>query len=98
MATDRSYVLTWYYSHGYPLADFRASWHQSDTPNHANIRYEVKEGDRQFVRDVITTGLEDDPGRISLTNASLSRPDSLIAVGAKRNSASILRHGCLRAG
>ena len=57
MATDRSYLLTWYYSHGYPLADFRASWHQSDTPNHANIRYEVTEGDRQFVRDVITTGL-----------------------------------------
>ncbi len=57
MATDRSYVLTWYYSHGYPLADFRATWDQSDTPNHANIRYQVTEGERQFVRDVITTGL-----------------------------------------
>jgi outer membrane protein insertion porin family len=58
MATDRSYVLTWYYSHGYPNADFKAEWHHSDTPNHVNIRYAITEGDRKFVRDVITTGLK----------------------------------------
>jgi outer membrane protein insertion porin family len=58
MATDRSYILTRYYSQGYPEADFKAEWHHSDTPNHVNIRYEIKEGDRKFVRDVITTGLK----------------------------------------
>jgi len=30
MAADRSYVLTWYHSNGYPNADFRASWQPSD--------------------------------------------------------------------
>jgi outer membrane protein insertion porin family len=58
MATDRNHVLSWYYSNGYPRANFKAAWHHSDTPNHVNVRYEVTEGDRQFVRDVLTTGLK----------------------------------------
>jgi outer membrane protein insertion porin family len=58
MAADRGLVLTWYYSHGYPKADFVATWQPSGAPNHVNIVYTVKEGDRQYVREVITTGLQ----------------------------------------
>lgn len=57
MAVDRSFLLTWYYSRGYPKADFRAAWSISG-PNHVNIVYTVVEGDRQYVQDVITTGLK----------------------------------------
>jgi Outer membrane protein/protective antigen OMA87 len=58
MAADRGFVLTWYYSHGFPDADFTASWQPSGTPNHVNITYNVKEGRRQYVRDVVVTGLK----------------------------------------
>ena len=57
MAVDRSFLLTAYYSRGYPKADFRAAWNIS-SPSHVNIVYTVAEGDRQYVRDVITTGLK----------------------------------------
>jgi len=57
MAADRSVILTWYYSHGYPDADFRAAWHLAG-PNRVNIGYTVSEGERQYVRGVMTTGLK----------------------------------------
>ena len=58
MASDRNFVLTWYYSHGYSKAEFKASWSQSATPKHVNIVYTISEGEQQFVRDVLTTGLK----------------------------------------
>ncbi len=57
MAADRSSILTWYYTNGFPKADFRASWQQAATPHRVNIKYEITEGDRQYVRDIVTTGL-----------------------------------------
>jgi outer membrane protein insertion porin family len=58
IGVDRSYLLTWYYSHGYPKATFGASWQPSSAPHHVNITYTVSEGERQFVRDLFTTGLK----------------------------------------
>jgi len=57
MASDRSFILTWYYSHGYPRADFQAAW-QISSPAHVKIIYTVNEGERQYVRQVLTTGLK----------------------------------------
>ena len=57
MAADRSYILTRYYSQGHPQADLRAAWQPSGTPQHVNVVYTVTEGPRQFVRDIVTTGL-----------------------------------------
>lgn len=57
MASDRNYVLTWYFSHGYPNAEFRAAWQLAGEPTHVNIVYTVAPGVRQYVRDVILTGL-----------------------------------------
>ena len=56
MATDRNAILTRYFEHGFPAATFKASWQMSDTPHHVNVRYEITEGDRQYVRRVITSG------------------------------------------
>ena len=52
MAADRSLILTWYYSRGFPQADFKAGWQQTG-PNRVSISYTVVEGERQYVRDVI---------------------------------------------
>jgi outer membrane protein assembly complex protein YaeT len=58
MAADRNYILTWYYSNGYPKADLRAAWHRAGTPNRANVFFTVTEGERQYVRDVLTSGFK----------------------------------------
>ena len=57
MAADRSLILTWYYSRGFPQADFKAGWQQTG-PNRVSISYTVVEGERQYVRDVILSGLK----------------------------------------
>src|SRR5207249_9902452 len=56
-ASDRSQALTYYYERGFPNANFEASWRPSDTPHHVNVVYKLTEGDRQHVRDVVTSGL-----------------------------------------
>ncbi|HVW11143.1 MAG TPA: BamA/TamA family outer membrane protein [Bryobacteraceae bacterium] len=58
MTADRSAVLTWYYSHGYPDATFHAQWQISDTPNHVDITYTIQEGAPQFVRGILIHGLQ----------------------------------------
>jgi outer membrane protein assembly complex protein YaeT len=57
IAADRVTILTWYFSNGYPRADLQASSEQGSTANRARVTFAVEEGDRHFVRDVITTGL-----------------------------------------
>jgi outer membrane protein assembly complex protein YaeT len=56
LATDRNAVLTYYYEHGFPSAEFKAKWQPSGVPHHVNVVYEVTEGARQFVRRVMTSG------------------------------------------
>jgi outer membrane protein insertion porin family len=58
MAADRSFILTWYYSNGFPKADMTAAWRMADVPNRAHVVYTITEGERQFVRDVLITGLK----------------------------------------
>jgi outer membrane protein assembly complex protein YaeT len=57
MAADRSAVLTWYYSHGYPSATFRAQWSESATRHHVDVTYTILEGAAQFVRGILMHGL-----------------------------------------
>jgi outer membrane protein assembly complex protein YaeT len=56
LATDRDAILTYYFKNGFPSATFKASWKPAGTPNHADVRYEINEGQRQYVREVITSG------------------------------------------
>ena len=58
LASDRDYLLTYYYARGFPKATFQAAWQPSGTPNHVNVTYSIKEGDREFVRGVLTSGLK----------------------------------------
>jgi outer membrane protein insertion porin family len=57
LAADRDLVLTYYYRNGFPKADFKAEWRPGAELNHVSVTYTVTEGDRQFVREVVTSGL-----------------------------------------
>jgi outer membrane protein assembly complex protein YaeT len=56
LASDRSVVLTYYYEHGFPDAKFKSSWVQT-APHHVDVTYTVTEGNRVYVRRVITSGI-----------------------------------------
>jgi outer membrane protein assembly complex protein YaeT len=58
LAVDRKEVLTYYYTRGFPDANFLAAWEPSGAPHHVNITYTVREGDRKYVRRVLTSGIE----------------------------------------
>ena len=80
LANDRNQMLTYYYEHGFPAANFHADWTPSDTPHHANITYTVTEGARQFVRQVITSGLRTTRQRLVDKKITLSPGDPLSPV------------------
>lgn len=57
IANDRETVLTFYYTRGFPKASFSANWQQI-MPGHVNVVYKITEGNREYVRDVLTSGLQ----------------------------------------
>jgi outer membrane protein insertion porin family len=57
IANDRETVLTFYYARGFPKATFIASW-KTAMPGHVSVVYNITEGDREYVRDVLTSGLK----------------------------------------
>ncbi|MDP9113658.1 MAG: BamA/TamA family outer membrane protein [Acidobacteriota bacterium] len=58
LGLDRTIVLNYYYAHGFPAATFTASWQLTGTPHHVNVVYDVSEGEPQYVRGVIVSGLK----------------------------------------
>lgn len=58
VATDRDAVLNWYFNNGYPDATFEATVNPSDAEGQVRLKYAVVEGRRNFVRDVLISGLE----------------------------------------
>jgi outer membrane protein insertion porin family len=57
VANDRSVILTYCYEHGFPDATFQFTWSPSDVPHHVNLTYTLTEGSRQYVRQVVTSGI-----------------------------------------
>ncbi len=58
VAADRDAVLGWYFNNGYPEAAFDAAAVPAEAPHRMIVRYQVREGRRNFVRDVLVRGLE----------------------------------------
>jgi outer membrane protein insertion porin family len=69
LANDRDSFLTYYYTHGFPKADFKAAWQQI-SPGHVHVVYTITEGDREFVRSVLISGLQ--TTRQSLVNQKIT--------------------------
>src|SRR5579864_4076574 len=70
LASDRDQVLTYYYSRGFPAATFNAAWQETGTPHRVNLTYTITEGEPQFVREVLTSGLR--TTRQSLVNRRIT--------------------------
>lgn len=77
LATDRNAILTYYYGHGFPSATFNSTWHVNGQPHHVNVVYTLNEGQRQYVREVITTGLETTRQSVVDRNITLKPGDPL---------------------
>jgi len=58
VAADRDAVLGWYFNNGYPEAAFDATVRPAAAPHRMILRYQVREGRRNFVRDVLVRGLQ----------------------------------------
>ena len=80
LASDRAVVLTYYYEHGFPSATFKATSEPSATPHHVKVTYTVTEGNRQYVRRVITSGLTTTRPRLVDRYITLHPGDPLSAV------------------
>ena len=57
IASDRNTILEYYYSNGFPSANFRFRTEPGQEPKTVNLIYRVREGPREFVRQVILSGL-----------------------------------------
>ncbi|HBY64142.1 MAG TPA: outer membrane protein assembly factor BamA, partial [Solibacterales bacterium] len=75
VATDRDNVLNYYFNNGYPEAGFDSSATPGPRPNTVNLRYVVEEGRRNFVRQVLISGLRE-TNRKLVENRLLLEPDA----------------------
>ncbi|MDP9114130.1 MAG: BamA/TamA family outer membrane protein [Acidobacteriota bacterium] len=80
IAADRDAILSYFFDNGYPDATFDWSQTPSSLPNHADLRYNVKPGEQQFVRDVLVRGLQTTRSNV-VTSRVLMRPGDPISQG-----------------
>jgi outer membrane protein insertion porin family len=88
IAADQNAVLTEYYRQGFPDVSFRWRVNSSARPTQLDLVYSITEGPRQFVRDVITSGIHITRPRILNQNLRIApgEPLSLVALSeAQRN-------------
>ncbi len=57
VAADRDTILAHYFENGFSAASFEWSFRQGSKPNLVELRYAISEGKRQFVRQVLASGL-----------------------------------------
>jgi outer membrane protein insertion porin family len=58
VATDQETILNYFYNNGYPNATFEATVTPSREAQRMSLVYVVHPGERQFVRDVLISGLD----------------------------------------
>lgn len=77
LAADREFVLTDYYGNGFPGADFKAAWRPAAKANHVDVTYTITEGNRKFVRRVVTSGLSETRQSLIDRNITMKPGDPL---------------------
>jgi len=80
MAADRNEVITYYYTRGFPDADFRGTWQPASEPHHVTVVYTISPGERRYVRGVITSGVRHTRQKLIDKRVSLKPGDSLSPV------------------
>jgi outer membrane protein assembly complex protein YaeT len=77
VAIDRDSILTKYFSDGFPNAAFEWSSSPAADPNRVDLRFVIREGERRFVRQVLTSGLDTTQPQLVNRNILLSPGDPL---------------------
>lgn len=77
VAVDRDTILAQYFSNGFPNATFEWSSKPGAEPYHMDLRYQIQEGERQFVRQVVYTGNHVTQDRLIDRTLTLSPGDPL---------------------
>ncbi len=80
IAADRDAILSYFFDNGYPDATFDWSQTPAGIPTHANLHYNIKPGERQFVRNVLVRGLETTRPSV-VSSRILIRPGDPISQG-----------------
>ncbi len=80
VAEDRDTILTYYFENGFPNASFDFATSPGANPKLVNLQFHISEGNRQFVREVITSGLVHTRPELVARNVSLSPGDPLSPV------------------
>jgi outer membrane protein insertion porin family len=82
MASDRNALLTMYFERGYPSAELKTAWAPAAQPNHVSVTYAITEGDPQFIRRTLVSGLRTTrPSLVSkYTNLKPGEPLSPVAI------------------
>ena len=77
LAQDRDMVLNYYYNRGY--ANAKCDWvvTPAATPNRINVKFEVTEGPRQFVRGLMVGGLQATDPELVMRRIRLAERDPL---------------------
>ena len=57
VATDQDTIRNFFFNNGYPNATFEVSAQQAAEPYRMSIGYTIHPGERQYVRDVLISGL-----------------------------------------
>ncbi len=79
VASDRKTILDYYFSNGYPNATF--AWARAEAgPERVDVTYKIAEGEEQFVRDVIVTGIHETKQRLVDNNMSIHAGDPLSTI------------------
>lgn len=79
LAADRKAILTRYFENGFPAAKFDASW-KSSGPQRVDVVYNITEGERQYVRDVLVSGNQITREKLIRRNITLKPGDPLSPV------------------
>ena len=77
IAADRESILRLYGDNGFADATFEWDSEPSLKPNQVNVRFQIHEGDQEYVRQVITTGLETTRPRLVNRQMALNPGDPL---------------------
>jgi len=82
IAADQNAILTEYFREGFPKASFGWTATPSASPNRLDLVYSIVEGQREYVKDVITTGIKTTRQRVVNRNLTIQpgEPLSLIAL------------------
>ena len=77
VASDRDAILAYYFENGFPNATFEWSFTPGPAEHTVNLKYRVAEGEQQFVRQVLLTGLRSTRPRLVYRNLQLNPGDPL---------------------